>query len=213
MHWLAVAYLQPSEYDTQNISQKRKDRLTKIFETKGHIGFMIEYLTQKVVAQQKYIHCELVFVDPNNLKCTAFAVFAETGLTKQERKFQQDAYKWVFIKCERPIVKKLFNWCLTQVGAPFDEAGLRRLGYWPRKKLIKKNGKIHSWCSSFVLTCLQKIGYFPDQNPASLDVEDVIDLILKNPRIIQKGLLAEAQLNKLEFGESSGVFGNAILSV
>lgn len=206
MDWIAVAYLDPELADEMEVSEKRKSRLEKIYNERGNIQFMIEYLTQKFVSKQKYIHCEIVFIKDGILKCVSYAAFADFGIQRLERTYQKDSYKWFFISSTQKQREKLMKWCDEQVGSPFDAAGLRRLLYWPRKNLKRKNKKTHWWCSSFVISALQQIDLFKYINPASIDVEDVIALLHSTKNIEAIGVLPGSHIEKLGFDSSSGIF-------
>ena len=146
-----------------------------------------------------FVHCELVFVDPQTGKNVACGVWQDETVFLRPKTFGRDTWSWRTISVPEESIRVIKNYCKKQAdaGIPFNKSGLLRCtSPFPRPTDGTK------WfCSELAVTALQQVGLLEGIWASATTPNDLYHLlgslgsasyqggsVMLNQRIQSKGL-------------------------
>lgn len=145
----------------------------------------------------EFVHCELVFVDPQTGRNLACGVWQDETVFLRPKTFGRDTWSWRTIEVEDSDLRRIRTFCKTQADSnrPFNKAGLIRCTTpFPRPTCGT------TWfCSELAVTAMQHVGLFSEVVASATTPSDLYQLLgtldsfqagtpMLNQRIQTKGL-------------------------
>lgn len=119
---------------------------------------LINRITQWWTGQ--FVHCELVFVDPNTGRNVACGVWQDETVFLRPKTFGRDTWSWRTISVSEKAINKIKQFCKEQADGdkPFNKSGLIRC----TSPFPRPTDGSQWFCSELAVTALQNVGLFPD---------------------------------------------------
>jgi hypothetical protein len=151
----------------------RRGQLSIAFYRGSNNEPFINKLTQWWTGQ--FVHCELVFVDPNTGQNLACGVWQDETVFLRPKTFGRDTWSWRTITLPDDKIRKIKAFCTTQASRniPFNKAGLIRCTTpFPRATDGTK------WfCSELAVSALQHAGLLDGLIASATTPSDLYDVI------------------------------------
>jgi len=158
---------------------------------------LINRVTQWWTGQ--FVHCELVFVDPNSGRNLACGVWQDETVFLRPKTFGRDTWSWRTISVPEKSINTIKQFCKVQAdgGKGFNKAGLIRC----TTPFPRPTDESQWFCSELAVTALQKVGLFPEIIASATTPTELYNLlgnlgsnsfqggsVMMNQRISTKGL-------------------------
>jgi len=158
---------------------------------------LINRVTQWWTGQ--FVHCELVFVDPNTGKNMACGVWQGETVFLRPKTFGRDTWSWKTISVPEASIAKIKQFCQIQANGnkAFNKAGLLRC----TTPFPRPTDGTQWFCSELAVTALQNVGLFPEVVASATTPTELYTLlgslgsssyqggsVMMNQRISTKGL-------------------------
>lgn len=181
---IGIFYVERELYETEQAGRDPTDLSAGSGECSLWQAVM-RYFVGIYLARQKWFHIEIAFFPPDVAagNCLAYGVNAKDGIVKRERTFAKKSYNWICLNTgDAGLVKRVKDFCEREYRKHivYDTAGAHRVCLCPRKPAEGK-----AWCASFVVNALQQGEILKGYSAETLDVDDVVRMLLKHPWSIQ----------------------------
>lgn len=185
-NWIGVAYLVAKdevglmEIASRNDIEEQSNTRVKI--NQGFIFTLIDRLSAWYLSGTSG-HCELILPRPDKHidQVLAYTVFSDKGVTKSNRDFKRQEYKFIYLNVTAFQVKMAREFCDKQLGKPFDKIGMALSLIWP-----KTENTDSYWCVKFVTTVLKHIQVLRFYNPCMIETEELIYILSHLPGVVHK---------------------------